>query len=519
MNWPVSLTIPVTLSYLLGSVPFALLLGKVKGIDIRQAGSRNIGATHLTRLAGRTWGVAAFLLDFLKGLLPVLVTRWLWPWADDDRKSRPGGQRGSSPAEPLMKSVASLKLDSDSDETLVLAALDSSEQERYRALKKEIFALKNIRQHRFPITSVLKEAGRAIEPSYLMIRGDYRQPGPRVRPAFPRIADLQPSKVEEPAEGASTSGLRSQLARWLTRSDHPLTGRVIVNRIWQHHFGGGLVETPSDLGLRGSRPSHPQLLDWLATELPRMGWSLKRIHRMILTSSAYLRSSRFDPSALPEDEREATLAAWTRMLEFDPENRLLARQNRRRLEAEPIRDALLSVSDRLSWRRGGRGVMPPLPPEIRKSISKDHWQVSPDVEDHHRRSVYLFVRRNLRYPFLEVFDRPMSNHSCARRSQTTIAPQCLALLNSDLAVQSARALAELVQAQCLGDEESQVRLAYRRPLGRNPSDEEAQLASRFLTALRPEDHDTGDANEPSGRSPLTAFCLSLLNLNEFVYVD
>ena len=102
MNWPVSLTITVTLSYLLGSVPFALLLGKVKGIDIRQAGSRNIGATNLTRLAGRTWGVAAFLLDFLKGLLPVLVTRWLWPWADDDRKSRPGGQRGSSPAEPLM---------------------------------------------------------------------------------------------------------------------------------------------------------------------------------------------------------------------------------------------------------------------------------------------------------------------------------------------------------------------------------------------------------------------------------
>ena len=107
---------------------------------------------------------------------------------------------------------------------------------------------------------------------------------------------------------------------------------------------------------------------------------------MMRTSSADVRSSRFDPSALPEDEREATLAAWTRMLEFDPENRLLARQNRRRLEAEPIRDALLSVSDRLSWRRGGRGVMPPLPPEIRKSISKDHWQVSPDVEDHHRRS-------------------------------------------------------------------------------------------------------------------------------------
>ena len=102
MNWPGSLTITVTLSYLLGSLPFALLLGKVKGIDIRQAGSRNIGATNLTRLAGRTWGVAAFLLDFLKGLLPVLVTRWLWPWADDDRKSRPGGQRGSSPAEPLM---------------------------------------------------------------------------------------------------------------------------------------------------------------------------------------------------------------------------------------------------------------------------------------------------------------------------------------------------------------------------------------------------------------------------------
>lgn len=409
----------------------------------------------------------------------------------------------------------------DAGDVDALSRLQAPERERVRELKKEIFGIKNARQPSIAVASVLGEIGGSVEPSHVMLRGDYRQPGPRVRPAYPRIANLWFSEVRGQAKGSPTSGLRSQLARWLTRRDHPLTTRVIVNRVWQYHFGDGLVQTPSDFGLKGSRPSHPELLDWLASELPEMDWSLKRLHRLILSSAAYLRASRLDLSAWPPEEREPARQTWQRLLDLDPDNRLLARQNRRRLEAEPIRDSLLAVSGQLSRRCGGRGVMPPLPPEIRNSIYEGHWQVSPDLEDHHRRSVYLFVRRNLRYPLLQVFDRPESNVSCGRRNQTTIAPQCLALMNSDVAVQSAGALAELVRSRHPGDEAAQVRLAYRRALGRAPSDEDVQLASKFFASLAvrsPGRRD--DGGEVSGDlSALTAFCLALVNLNEFVYVD
>jgi hypothetical protein len=265
---------------------------------------------------------------------------------------------------------------------------------------------------------------------------------------------------------------------------------VIVNRLWQVHFGRGLVGTASDFGKMGDEPSHPELLDWLATELVARGWSLKAMHRLIVTGAAYRQSSRPRPPA---------------EVEADPENRWLSGQNRRRLDGESIRDALLAASGRLNPALGGPGVFPPLPPELTKLSSKGAiWPVSPRTADQDRRSLYVFVRRNLRYPFFEAFDRPDTNASCPRRPVTTIAPQALSLLNSQLSSEAARALAARAEREGGQGTDAKVERAYLRALGRRPDEEEKALARSFLA---------------SGGNSFADFCLALINLNEFVYVD
>ncbi len=262
----------------------------------------------------------------------------------------------------------------------------------------------------------------------------------------------------------------------------------MVNRLWQHHFGRGLVATPSDFGTMGVEPSHPELLDWLATELCRCGWSLKSIHRLILTSAVYCQSSRIDKAAQSAD----------------PENELLWRQNRQRLDGEAIRDALLAVSGRLNQTMGGQSVFPELPPELSKLSSKGAvWPVSPRLEDRERRSLYVFVRRNLRYPFFEVFDRPDTNVSCPRRPVTTIAPQALTLLNSRLAHDAARNLAARVAGLSGPDRARQVELMASLAFGRLPDAAESRMINEFLARdVSPSD-----------------LALALLNTNAFVYVD
>jgi hypothetical protein len=355
---------------------------------------------------------------------------------------------------------------------------------------------------------VLRETGIAPAASYVLLRGDFRRRGPEVTPGFPRIANPWGDSVAPPAEGALSSGRRSGLARWLSRSDHLLTTRVIVNRLWQHHFGRGLVATPSDLGSMGAEPSDPALLDWLSRRLVAEGWSLKRMHRLILTSAAYRQT------APP-----------------------------RRLEGEVLRDAMLAVSGRLSRHRGGGpGVMPPLPKEVLATLRPDHWEVSPDEESHRRRSVYLFARRNLRYPLFEVFDRPDANLSCARRETSTTAPQALTLLNSELSLELARHFAgrllrEVAGAAAQGEAEGArallVERAYRLALGRLPSAQELRAAIGFLEEQsqrvrgegRPAEElalalgDEVAVGDPAAGAALTGFCLALFNLNEFVYVD
>jgi hypothetical protein len=371
-----------------------------------------------------------------------------------------------------------------------------------------------------------------LNPSHLMVRGDFRREGPEVIPAYPRIADLAGEAVAAPAPDAATTTRRLQLARWITRPDNPLTTRVIVNRLWQHHFGRGLIETASDFGKMGSEPTHPELLYWLAGELSRRGWSLKQMHKLMLSSAVYQQASRPAAPAQSDDQTRDTLANWKTSRRLDPENRWLARMNRQRLEGESIRDAMLAAAARLSSRRGGPGVRPPLPAEVSATLLKNQWNVSPDEEDHRRRSIYLFVRRNLRYPLFEAFDRPDTNASCPRRNRSTIAPQALILLNSEFSLSAARDLVGFLYTHAGMASRDQIDLAYQRVLCRRPRGEEIKAGLAFLAvqtmrlkqSSRPVSELAAPADLPDGIDPcsaaaLTDFCLALFNLNEFVYVD
>jgi hypothetical protein len=240
----------------------------------------------------------------------------------------------------------------------------------------------------------------------------------------------------------------------------------------------------------GAEPTHPELLDWLATEFVERGWSLKAIHRLMVTSATYRQSSRPAPDALTAD----------------PDNTLFGRWGRQRLDGEAIRDALLAVSGQLNRKRGGPCIFPELPAELTKLSSKGAvWPVSPRSEDRNRRSLYVFLRRNLRFPFFEAFDRPDTNASCARRAITTIAPQALSLLNSKLAYEAAHGLADRAPRGAGDGLDRQVEGAYRLALGRAPDGAERALARHFL--------------EGGPETAFVDFCLALLNVNEFVYVE
>ncbi|HCS55816.1 MAG TPA: hypothetical protein DIW81_30215 [Planctomycetaceae bacterium] len=345
---------------------------------------------------------------------------------------------------------------------------------------------------------VVKNRTKSFPESYLWIRGDYRRPGDVLHPNFPRV--LQVSLSRELTDDLKT-GRRKALAEWLTDHNQPLTARVFVNRVWQHHFGVGLIPTTSDFGWMGESASHPELLDWLAAEFMEFGWSIKKLHRLILTSSTYRLASH------PSDSlTEAQKKNWNALFEEDPENRWLGRMNRQRLEGEAIRDALLSVSGELNRKQGGPGVRPPLPPAVASTLLKNQWPVTEDESEHTRRSIYLFARRNLTMPMLEAFDKPDANLSCPERSQTTIAPQALHLLNSEFARECSLYFAERLKKHSSNQSE-QIEQAYLLSMGRFPTVEEQMACDEFLTS------------NTDSEVALVDLCQALLNLNEFVYLD
>lgn len=334
------------------------------------------------------------------------------------------------------------------------------------------------------IFSVSNDPAR-ITPVHLLSRGDHLRPGARVgmRPLGVLLEDGTPEYTAVPENP------RIRLAEWITSPENPLTARVMVNRIWQGHFGRGIAAMPNDFGRMGGVPSHRELLDWLANQFVDGGWRIKPLHRTILLSSAYQQSSH---SPIGKAAREK-----------DPDNKLLWKYSRRRLEAEEIRDAMLAVSGRLNLKQGGPGVMPPVDQELIDLLYKpSQWAVAPDAEEHHRRSIYLIAKRNLRLPFMEVFDAPDLQISCPRRESSTHPPQALELLNGRTANEMAEALAARLRKEAGISRTRQVELAYRFALGRSPSKQESQLAVSFLRG-----------------APLREFALAVLNLNEFLYVE
>jgi hypothetical protein len=264
----------------------------------------------------------------------------------------------------------------------------------------------------------------------------------------------------------------------------------MVNRIWQWHLGTGLVSTANDFGVNGNPPSHLELLDWLAIEFIRSGWSVKHMHRLILNSRAYQQASGDVPGA-------ATA------LSVDPRNRLLWRFSRRRLSAEELRDSMLAVSGRLNPELGGPSIILPVDPDLVGLLyDPKQWQVTPDVTQHDRRSAFLFAKRNLRLPFLELFDQPDLQTSCARREQSTHPPQALELLNGDFANDMAASLAKRLESECGADRDRLLERAFLLTTSRAPMPSERALAAEFLRD-----------------GSLCEFALALLNLNAFLYVN
>jgi Protein of unknown function (DUF1553)/Protein of unknown function (DUF1549) len=374
-----------------------------------------------------------------------------------------------------------------SDTKTMLTGMKAPEKDRYDELKKRLEAI-GPKPVEPPLTMAMTDVGVDVPGTFLLKRGDWRKREDEIKPGFLSAIDDRLAEVKAPASG-KTTGRRTALAEWLTKPDHPLTSRVIVNRLWQQHFGKGIVATPGDFGRQGDKPTHPELLDWLALELAKNGWKLKPLHRLMVLSSAYQQSSTYDANAARVDE----------------ENKLLWRMNRRRLEGETIRDAILTASGQINFKMHGPSIYPELPAELKQG----GWTVSPEPE-RNRRSIYVYVKRNLRYPLFTAFDSPDRCETCSKRFVTTTAPQALMLLNEKLIVDQAAVFANRVVKEAGDKPDAIIDSAYRIALGRVPNSEERVALRNFLQRQTAK----GDAKQA-----VVDLCHSLLNVNEFVYVD
>jgi hypothetical protein len=373
------------------------------------------------------------------------------------------------------------------------------------------------REAALPEVMAVTDVGPQAPPTYRLLGGDWRKPREELQPGFPLVLDPATPQIEPLGQGAST-GRRAALARWLTRPDHPLTARVLVNRLWQHHFGIGLVATANDFGAQGEPPTHPELLDWLAVEFVARGWSLKAMHRLMVTSATYCQTSRVDRDD-PEQSRALTK---------DRDNKLCWHARRHRLEGETLRDALLHLSGELTPRMFGPSARPKLPDEN----ARYGWKPDPRAADQNRRSIYVFAKRNLRYPLFDAFDLPDLHNSCARRTTTTTAPQALMLFNGEFTLECARRWSGQLLARFPAADRALVARAVRDAWGRQATAEEIDLGLKFLGSQAAQVRMSGVGPEsltlPVGTLPdselaraaaVVDFCHALCNANEFLYVD
>lgn len=373
----------------------------------------------------------------------------------------------------------------------IASLMKGADKEAYLALKQELAAFDDIKPAPLPVAQTMIDDSSHAPKTFVLSQANYEKPLEEVQPGFLSILDPADAKIEPSSTGSS--GRRSVLAKWLADPANPLTARVMVNRVWHYHFGRGIVGSPNDFGLMGERPANRDLLDWLASEFVKEGWSIKKLQKKILMSRTWQLSSEHQEAAA----------------EADPDNKYLWRFSRRRLEGEAIRDSMLQVAGVLNPKMGGPGVFPPMPAGV---MTRGGWHTEKKLSETRRRSVYTFVRRNTRYPMFEAFDMPDTHESCARRNNTTSPGQALELMNNELVLDWARGLAERVGNDPAGmSPASQIERAYRLVYSRAPKAEELKAAQAFL-----ERHDriTGDR-----KATMVDFCHMLLNSNEFLFLN
>ncbi|MGH9663141.1 MAG: DUF1549 and DUF1553 domain-containing protein [Bryobacteraceae bacterium] len=382
----------------------------------------------------------------------------------------------------------------------------------YKQLKAELSQYDSVKPPDPPIAQAMIDNDSRAPKTFVLASGVYDRRMEEVQPGFLSILDPAPAKIAPPA-GINSTGRRSALAEWLASPDNPLTARVMVNRIWYYNFGRGIAGTPSDFGVMGERPSNKELLDYLAATFVEDGWSVKKMQRLICLSSAYQQSSLSRVDAA----------------KADPEDKYFWRYPRHRLEGESIRDSILFTAGLLNEKMGGPGVFPPLPPGV---TARGGWKKDEDPSEALRRSVYIFVRRNVRYPMLVAFDAPDTFESCSRRNITVTPTQTLELLNDDLVLDWARSFAGRVLNDGGLTPEAQIERAYRLAFSRPPDAQEQKLAEMFLqkqipilsARLEKGDKVPEPDRIPSGIAPARAaafvdLCHMLFNANEFIYVN
>jgi mono/diheme cytochrome c family protein len=372
-------------------------------------------------------------------------------------------------------------------DSMMAAMMPPDVRKKYDDLNNQIEALDKQRPKPYDTAMAVTDTSRTPQPSYFLHRGSADARGSLMTPGVLTVASATEYTFPTPPPDAQTTWRRRGFAEWVTSPENPLAARVMVNRIWQHHFGEGIVRTPSNFGKLGGQPSHPELLDWLAIQFVEHGWSIKSMHRLMMNTEAYQMASKDVPANL----------------EIDADNRYFWRMPRERLEAEIIRDEILSAAGTLDQTLGGPGILPFIPPELVQASSKRTWKgKAEDDPSTFRRSLYVFSKRSIRYPLFEAYDQPNLVNSCDRRNRSTIAPQALIMMNDNFLVLQSKHFAERLRKEAGDNSSAQVERAFQLALGRAPTGYEKDQALTFIK---------------TSRAGLEEFCQAIFNLNEFVY--